>query len=115
MERLADRVILVWGFKRALLAILAGAIGVIALPPIGFFAAMTAALIAGVTGPDPAIPLRLPVRSPRRDHRDKPGDDGGERVAVLRDAHLTLLRMRRGESWVSLPQIAISARCPAPA
>jgi apolipoprotein N-acyltransferase len=40
MERLADRVILVWGFKRALLAILAGAIGVIALPPIGFFAAM---------------------------------------------------------------------------
>ncbi len=40
MERLADRVILLWGFKRALLAILAGAIGVIALPPIGFFAAM---------------------------------------------------------------------------
>ncbi|MET0747797.1 MAG: apolipoprotein N-acyltransferase [Rhizobium sp.] len=40
MEWLADRVILVWGFKRALLAIAAGAIGVLALPPFGFFAAM---------------------------------------------------------------------------
>ncbi|OCJ17444.1 apolipoprotein N-acyltransferase [Rhizobium sp. AC44/96] len=40
MERLADRVILAWGFKRVLLAILAGAFGVLALPPIGFFAAM---------------------------------------------------------------------------
>ena len=40
MERLSGRVILVWGFKRALLAILAGAIGVLALPPFGFFAAM---------------------------------------------------------------------------
>ncbi|QPB19983.1 apolipoprotein N-acyltransferase [Rhizobium sp. 007] len=40
MERLADRVILVWGFKRALLAVLAGAFAVLALPPIGFFAAM---------------------------------------------------------------------------
>jgi apolipoprotein N-acyltransferase len=40
MEWLAGRVILVWGFKRAILAILAGAIGVLALPPFGFFAAM---------------------------------------------------------------------------
>ncbi|MGR9447563.1 apolipoprotein N-acyltransferase [Rhizobium leguminosarum] len=40
MERLADRVILVWGFKRSLLAIAAGAFAVLALPPIGFFAAM---------------------------------------------------------------------------
>ncbi len=40
MEWLSGRVILVWGFKRALLAILAGAIGVLALPPFGFFAAM---------------------------------------------------------------------------
>ncbi|NTF85912.1 apolipoprotein N-acyltransferase [Agrobacterium rhizogenes] len=40
MERLSGKVILVWGFKRALLAILAGAIGVLALPPFGFFAAM---------------------------------------------------------------------------
>jgi apolipoprotein N-acyltransferase len=40
MERLADRVILVWGFKRCLLAVFAGAFAVLALPPIGFFAAM---------------------------------------------------------------------------
>lgn len=40
MERLADRVILAWGWKRAALAVMAGAIGVLALPPIGFFAAM---------------------------------------------------------------------------
>jgi apolipoprotein N-acyltransferase len=40
MEWLAGRIILAWGFKRALLAILAGAIGVLALPPFGFFAAM---------------------------------------------------------------------------
>jgi apolipoprotein N-acyltransferase len=40
MERLADRVILAWGFKRVLLAVLAGAFGVLALPPFGFFAAM---------------------------------------------------------------------------
>ena len=40
MERLSGKVILVWGFKRVLLAILAGAIGVLALPPFGFFAAM---------------------------------------------------------------------------
>ncbi|QND49390.1 apolipoprotein N-acyltransferase [Rhizobium lusitanum] len=40
MERLSGKVILVWGFKRALLAIVAGAIGVLALPPFGFFAAM---------------------------------------------------------------------------
>ncbi|MGY5807066.1 apolipoprotein N-acyltransferase [Rhizobium sp. LEGMi198b] len=40
MERLSGKVILVWGFKRAFLAIVAGAIGVLALPPFGFFAAM---------------------------------------------------------------------------
>ncbi|QFY62189.1 apolipoprotein N-acyltransferase [Rhizobium grahamii] len=40
MERLADKVILVWGFRRMLLAVFAGAFGVLALPPIGFFAAM---------------------------------------------------------------------------
>ncbi|MBB3965621.1 apolipoprotein N-acyltransferase [Rhizobium metallidurans] len=40
MERIADKVILVWGYKRVMLAVLAGAFGVLALPPIGFFAAM---------------------------------------------------------------------------
>ncbi|WP_208249124.1 apolipoprotein N-acyltransferase [Rhizobium sp. T1470] len=40
MERLADRVILAWGVKRVALAALAGAFGVLALPPFGFFAAM---------------------------------------------------------------------------
>ena len=40
MEWLADRVILAWGFRRALLAIGAGAFGVLALPPFGYFAAM---------------------------------------------------------------------------
>lgn len=40
MEWLAGRIILAWGFKRAVLTILAGAIGVLALPPFGFFAAM---------------------------------------------------------------------------
>ena len=40
MEGLASRVILTWGIKRAMLAVAAGAIGVLALPPFGFFAAM---------------------------------------------------------------------------
>lgn len=40
MDRLAAKIILVWGYKRAFLAVLAGAIGVLALPPFGFFAAM---------------------------------------------------------------------------
>ncbi|WP_337268017.1 apolipoprotein N-acyltransferase [Oryzifoliimicrobium ureilyticus] len=40
MRRLSDRVILAWGAKRVLLCIFAGAVGVLALPPIGFFAAM---------------------------------------------------------------------------
>lgn len=40
MEKLASMVMLQWGWKRALLALAAGAIGNIALAPIGFFAAM---------------------------------------------------------------------------
>ena len=40
MERLAGKVMLLWGAKRAFLAIAAGAIGVLALPPFGFFAAL---------------------------------------------------------------------------
>ena len=40
MERLAGRVMLLWGWRRVVLAIAAGAIGALALPPIGFFAAL---------------------------------------------------------------------------
>lgn len=39
MERLAGRIILLWGWKRALLAFLAGAIAVLAQAPYDFFAA----------------------------------------------------------------------------
>ena len=40
VERLAGKVMLLWGARRAFLAIAAGAIGVLALPPFGFFAAL---------------------------------------------------------------------------
>lgn len=40
MERLAGRIMLFWGVKRAVLAVLAGAFGALALPPYGFFAAL---------------------------------------------------------------------------
>ena len=40
MERLANGVILSWGLRRAFIAILAGAIGALALPPFNIFAAM---------------------------------------------------------------------------
>lgn len=39
MERLAGRIMLLWGWPRVILAILAGALGALALPPFGFFAA----------------------------------------------------------------------------
>ncbi|MCY1664889.1 apolipoprotein N-acyltransferase [Rhizobium sp. SL86] len=40
MERLANRVMLLWGVRRAALAILAGAFGALALPPFSFVAAL---------------------------------------------------------------------------
>jgi apolipoprotein N-acyltransferase len=40
MERLAGRIMLLWGFPRAAITILAGAIGALALPPFGFFATL---------------------------------------------------------------------------
>lgn len=40
MERLAGRIMLLWGFPRALVAILAGAIGALAMQPFGFFATL---------------------------------------------------------------------------
>ncbi|MCO5732623.1 apolipoprotein N-acyltransferase [Rhizobium sp. SSA_523] len=40
MERLANRVILLWGWRRALLAIASGAFAALALPPVSFVAAL---------------------------------------------------------------------------
>ncbi|MCE6075177.1 apolipoprotein N-acyltransferase [Agrobacterium vitis] len=40
MERLAARIMLLAGWRRALLAIASGAVGALALPPVGFFAAL---------------------------------------------------------------------------
>lgn len=40
MERLAGKVILLWGVRRALLAVFAGAVGALALPPFSFVAAL---------------------------------------------------------------------------
>lgn len=40
MDRLANRVMLLWGIRRAGLAILAGALGALALPPFSFVAAL---------------------------------------------------------------------------
>lgn len=56
MERLAGKIMLVWGFPRAAVALLAGAIGALALPPFGFFAVLFISfpvlvwLIDGATG-----------------------------------------------------------------
>jgi len=61
MERLAARVMLLAGWRRALLAIAAGAVGALSLPPVGFFAALFVSftllvwLLDGVSGnPDRA-------------------------------------------------------------
>ena len=40
MERIASKVILLWGVRRAILAILAGALGALALPPFSFIGAL---------------------------------------------------------------------------
>lgn len=56
MQALAARILLLWGVRRAGLAILAGAIGALALPPFDFFAAMFVSftllvwLLDGATG-----------------------------------------------------------------
>ncbi|MGK6316141.1 apolipoprotein N-acyltransferase [Neorhizobium sp. DT-125] len=66
MERLAGRIMLLWGFPRAIVAFLAGAAGALALPPFGFFAALSISftllvwLMDGSTGnPDGGVWARL--------------------------------------------------------
>lgn len=44
MERLAEKIMLSWGWRRALLAFATGAISVLALPPFNFFAVMFVSL-----------------------------------------------------------------------
>lgn len=66
MERLAGRIMLLGGARRALLAIFAGALGALALPPFGFFAALFVSftllvwLMDGATAdPDSGVISRL--------------------------------------------------------
>ena len=40
MERISEKVMLAWGFRRAVIAVAAGAIAVLALPPFNFFAVL---------------------------------------------------------------------------
>ncbi len=67
MDRVAGRVILLWGWRRALTAFLAGAFAVLAQPPFDFFAACFVSfpvlvwlLDGAIVGP-PARPLRRMV------------------------------------------------------
>ncbi|MGP9822430.1 apolipoprotein N-acyltransferase [Salinarimonas sp. NSM] len=48
MTALAHRVVLAWGWRRALIAVLAGATGALAMPPFGVFAALVVALVPAV-------------------------------------------------------------------
>jgi len=66
MERLAGRIMLLGGVRRALLAIFAGALGALALPPFGFFAALFISFTVlvwlmdgAITHPDSGIVARL--------------------------------------------------------
>ncbi len=68
MERLAGRILLLGGWRRAGLAIVAGAIGALAMPPFGVFAAMAVSftllvwLLDGITG-DPTSNGTLNLRA----------------------------------------------------
>ena len=48
IQRLANRVVLTSGVKRALIAFFAGAVGALAMPPVGFFPAMIATMCVAV-------------------------------------------------------------------
>jgi apolipoprotein N-acyltransferase len=63
LERFAEKIMLCWGGKRILLAMLAGALAVLALPPFNFFAVLFVSfpvlvwLLDGASGPAEAGPL----------------------------------------------------------
>jgi apolipoprotein N-acyltransferase len=62
MNRLAQRIILVWGWRRWLVAFLAGAVGALAMPPFGFLPALVLSLVPAVWLVDGAVgegPSRL--------------------------------------------------------
>lgn len=48
MTSLAHRVVLAWGWRRALIALLAGAVGALAMPPFGFAPALVISLVPAV-------------------------------------------------------------------
>ena len=48
MNRLAQHVILAWGWKRRLIALLSGASGALALAPVDFFPALLAPMTAAI-------------------------------------------------------------------
>jgi apolipoprotein N-acyltransferase len=48
MTALAHRVVLAWGWRRALIALLAGAAGALAMPPFGLFPALIVSLVPAV-------------------------------------------------------------------
>jgi len=48
MTALAHRVVLAWGWRRALIALLAGAVGALAMPPFGVFPALVVSLVPAV-------------------------------------------------------------------
>jgi apolipoprotein N-acyltransferase len=68
MERLAGRILLLGGWRRAGLAVIAGALGALAMPPFGVFAAMFVSftllvwLLDGLTG-DPRSSSTLNLRA----------------------------------------------------
>ncbi|WP_349369466.1 apolipoprotein N-acyltransferase [Salinarimonas sp.] len=48
MTALAHRVVLAWGWRRALIALLAGAAGALAMPPFGLFPALIVSLVPAI-------------------------------------------------------------------
>ncbi len=55
MNRLAQRIVLVWGWRRWLVAFMAGAVGALAMPPFGFLPALVLSLVPAVWLLDGAV------------------------------------------------------------